>query len=119
MFDFFSFFFLFPQKANPTTKKKEIVAFFSFYILPSTVMNHATHKDVKAAYSFYNVTTEGVHLIDLMSDALVVAKNVRVHILVTICCCFLGMMIFNFFSFVLSLFADGHGRLQCPQSDGE
>ncbi len=41
-------------------------------------MNHATHKEVKAAYSFYNVTGEehSVSLVDLMADALVVAKNV-------------------------------------------
>lgn len=65
------------EKPNTSTKKKDIIAFFSFYILPSTVMNHATHKEVKAAYSFYNVTGEehSVSLVDLMADALVVAKN--------------------------------------------
>ena len=65
-----------PLATNPSSKKKEIVAFFSFYILPSTVMNHAVHKDVKAAYSFYNVTTGDISLVDLMTDALIVAKNV-------------------------------------------
>ena len=52
------------------------MAFFSFYILPSTVMNHATYKEVKAAYSFYNVATGDIQLVDLMHDALIVAKNV-------------------------------------------
>lgn len=39
-------------------------------------MNHPTHKSLKAAYSFYNVHTQ-TPLLDLMSDALVLAKMVR------------------------------------------
>lgn len=50
--------------------------FLSFYTLPSTIMNHPTHKSLKAAYSFYNVHTQ-TPLLDLMSDALVLAKMVR------------------------------------------
>lgn len=50
--------------------------FISFYTLPSTVMHHPLHKSLKAAYSFYNVHTE-TPLIELMSDALVLAKLVR------------------------------------------
>lgn len=50
--------------------------FLSFYTLPSTIMNHPTHKSLKAAYSFYNVHTK-TPLIDLMSDALILAKSVR------------------------------------------
>lgn len=46
----------------------------SFYTLPSTVMHHAVHKTVKAAYSFYNVATK-TPWIDLMNDALISAKN--------------------------------------------
>lgn len=38
-------------------------------------MNHPTHKSLKAAYSFYNVHTQ-TPLLDLMSDALVLAKMV-------------------------------------------
>merc|ERR1719219_997787 len=34
-----------------------ITDFVSFYTLPSTVMNHPTHSSIKAAYSFYNVST--------------------------------------------------------------
>lgn len=49
--------------------------FLSFYTLPSTIMNHPTHKSLKAAYSFYNVHTK-TPLIDLMSDALILAKSV-------------------------------------------
>ena len=48
----------------------------SFYTLPSTVMHHPTHKQLKAAYSFYNVS-EKTPLVDLMQDALILAKQVR------------------------------------------
>ncbi|XP_038202471.1 LOW QUALITY PROTEIN: glycylpeptide N-tetradecanoyltransferase 1-like [Arvicola amphibius] len=51
----------------------EVTDFLSFYMLPSTIMNHPTHKSLKAAYSFYNVHTQ-TPLLDLMSDALVLAK---------------------------------------------
>ena len=47
----------------------------SFYALPSTVMNHPAHKSLKAAYSFYNVSTK-TPWVDLMGDALVMAKKV-------------------------------------------
>lgn len=53
----------------------EVTDFLSFYTLPSTIMNHPTHKSLKAAYSFYNVHTQ-TPLLDLMSDALVLAKMV-------------------------------------------
>ncbi|XP_037266908.1 glycylpeptide N-tetradecanoyltransferase 1 isoform X2 [Falco biarmicus] len=52
----------------------EVTDFMSFYTLPSTIMNHPTHKSLKAAYSFYNVHTK-TPLIDLMSDALILAKS--------------------------------------------
>lgn len=55
--------------------------FLSFYTLPSTIMNHPTHKSLKAAYSFYNVHTK-TPLIDLMSDALILAKSVRVGVFI-------------------------------------
>jgi len=48
--------------------------FVSFYTLPSTVMNHPQHTSIKAAYSFYNVSTE-TPWPDLMGDALVLAKK--------------------------------------------
>ncbi|KAG1672392.1 Glycylpeptide N-tetradecanoyltransferase 2 [Nymphon striatum] len=46
----------------------------SFYTLPSSIMDHPVHKMLKAAYSFYNVSTK-TPLVDLMTDALIVAKN--------------------------------------------
>lgn len=46
----------------------------SFYALPSTVMHHPVHKVIKAAYSFYNVSTK-TPWIDLMNDALISARN--------------------------------------------
>uniref|UniRef100_A0A6M2DF50 Glycylpeptide N-tetradecanoyltransferase n=1 Tax=Xenopsylla cheopis TaxID=163159 RepID=A0A6M2DF50_XENCH len=45
----------------------------SYYSLPSTVMHHPVHKTVKAAYSFYNVSTK-TSWTDLMTDALISAK---------------------------------------------
>ena len=53
-----------------------VTDFVSFYTLPSTVMHHPVHKTLKAAYSFYNVSTlTPMH--DLMQDALIAAKSVR------------------------------------------
>uniref|UniRef100_A0A2M4BJ70 Glycylpeptide N-tetradecanoyltransferase n=1 Tax=Anopheles marajoara TaxID=58244 RepID=A0A2M4BJ70_9DIPT len=52
----------------------EITDMVSYYTLPSTVMHHAVHKYVKAAYSFYNVSTKTPWL-DLMNDGLISAKN--------------------------------------------
>ncbi|VDP26919.1 unnamed protein product [Soboliphyme baturini] len=46
----------------------------SFYSLPSTVMHHPSYKNLKAAYSFYNAAT-ATSLTELMTDALIVAKN--------------------------------------------
>lgn len=40
-------------------------------------MNHPVHRSLKAAYSFYNVHTT-TPLLDLMSDALILAKSVCV-----------------------------------------
>jgi hypothetical protein len=47
----------------------------SFYTLPSTIMSHPTYNSLKAAYSFYNVANT-VSWVDLMGDALVLAKKV-------------------------------------------
>jgi hypothetical protein len=54
----------------------------SYYTLPSTVMHHPVHKTLKAAYSFYNVST-ATSWVDLMGDALVSAKNVSTNSLGT------------------------------------
>nr|XP_025871919.1 glycylpeptide N-tetradecanoyltransferase 2 isoform X3 [Vulpes vulpes]XP_055187614.1 glycylpeptide N-tetradecanoyltransferase 2 isoform X3 [Nyctereutes procyonoides] len=51
----------------------KLTDFLSFYTLPSTVIHHPAHKSLKAAYSFYNIHTE-TPLLDLMSDALIIAK---------------------------------------------
>ena len=48
----------------------------SFYTLPSTIMSHPTYNSLKAAYSFYNVANT-VSWVDLMGDALVLAKKVQ------------------------------------------
>lgn len=52
----------------------KITDLVSYYALPSTVMHHPVHKQIKAAYSFYNVATK-TPLEELMYDALVSAKN--------------------------------------------
>ncbi|XP_046747796.1 glycylpeptide N-tetradecanoyltransferase 1 [Diprion similis] len=46
----------------------------SYYTLPSTVMHHQTHKILKAAYSFYNVSSVTPWL-ELITDALISARN--------------------------------------------
>lgn len=53
----------------------KLTDFLSFYTLPSTVMHHPAHQSLKAAYSFYNIHTE-TPLLDLMNDALIIAKLV-------------------------------------------
>jgi len=61
-----------PDSSSPTGLK--ITDLVSFYTLPSTVMNHPTHNNLKAAYSFYNVATSA-SWVDLIGDALVLAKK--------------------------------------------
>lgn len=51
-----------------------ITDLMSYYALPSTVMNHPTHKSLRAAYSFYNVSTK-TPWNELIGDALVLAKK--------------------------------------------
>ena len=53
----------------------EVTDMFSFYQLPSTVVDHSRYKSLKAAYSFYNVASS-TKLVDLMNDALVIARDV-------------------------------------------
>ncbi|KAB5555422.1 hypothetical protein PHYPO_G00034050 [Pangasianodon hypophthalmus] len=45
----------------------------SFYIMSSTVLNHHTHRNLKAAYALYTVST-GTPLQQLMEDVLIIAK---------------------------------------------
>ena len=37
----------------------ELTDVFSFYSLPSQVLNHADHDTLRVAYSYYNVSTTG------------------------------------------------------------
>ena len=57
-------------------REGKIIDFVSYYTLPSTVMHHPVHKTLKAAYSFYNVSTD-TPWIDLMNDALISAKQLN------------------------------------------
>ncbi|KAJ8956389.1 hypothetical protein NQ318_015127 [Aromia moschata] len=52
----------------------KITDFVSYYTLPSTVMHHPVHKNLKAAYSFYNVSM-ATPWTTLMTDALISAKQ--------------------------------------------
>ncbi|KAJ3691563.1 hypothetical protein LUZ61_020727 [Rhynchospora tenuis] len=52
----------------------EITDFCSFYSLPSSILNNANYSVLKAAYSYYNVSTK-TPLLQLMNDALIVAKQ--------------------------------------------
>ncbi|XAR67140.1 Glycylpeptide N-tetradecanoyltransferase [Bertholletia excelsa] len=52
----------------------EITDFFSFYMLPSAVLGSQEYSTLKAAYSFYNVSTK-TPLVQLMNDALIIAKQ--------------------------------------------
>jgi glycylpeptide N-tetradecanoyltransferase len=54
----------------------KITDLVSYYALPSTVMHHPVHRQIKAAYSFYNIATK-TPLNDLMYDALISAKNLQ------------------------------------------
>ncbi|KAG0047847.1 glycylpeptide N-tetradecanoyltransferase [Gryganskiella cystojenkinii] len=72
---------------------KEITDFFSFYSLPSTVINNPTHSTLNAAYSFYYATSTSLatdksipptaeatqmkkeRLTALMTDALILARQ--------------------------------------------
>lgn len=53
---------------------KTITDFFSFYTLPSTILRHETHKLLKVAYSYYNLSTTN-RLKAGMEDMLVIAKD--------------------------------------------
>ncbi|CDJ60620.1 glycylpeptide N-tetradecanoyltransferase, putative, partial [Eimeria maxima] len=52
----------------------KVTDLISFYELPSSVIGNQKHKEVKAAYSFYNVATS-VPLKELIQDALCLAKQ--------------------------------------------
>lgn len=98
-------------------EKGVITDFGSFYHLPSTIIGHPQYNLLRAAYSFYNVTTK-TPLIDFMNDMLVSAKN-------------LGMDVFNALDLMENTkfleelkFGIGDGNLQyyiynwkCPQME--
>lgn len=58
----------------------QVTDLMSFYNLPSTVVHHPVHNQIKAAYAFYNVATT-IPLKDLMSNALIMAKKVPISLL--------------------------------------
>jgi glycylpeptide N-tetradecanoyltransferase len=52
----------------------DITDFCSFYTLPSSILGNQNYSILKAAYSYYNVSTK-TPLLQLMNDALIVAKK--------------------------------------------
>nr|CAJ20616.1 N-myristoyltransferase, putative [Toxoplasma gondii RH] len=57
-----------------TSTKGTVTDLISFYELPSSVIGNQKYKEIKAAYSFYNVATT-VPLKQLIEDALCLAKQ--------------------------------------------
>ncbi|KAK9093831.1 hypothetical protein Scep_025300 [Stephania cephalantha] len=55
-------------------KTHEVTDFCSFYTLPSSILGNQNYTMLKAAYSYYNVSTQ-TPLLQLMNDALIVAKQ--------------------------------------------
>ena len=55
-------------------KDKKVTDFFSFYCLPSSIIKHPKHTVLKAAYSYYNVSTV-TPLNKLIFNALILAKK--------------------------------------------
>ena len=55
----------------------KVTDFTSFYSLPSSVLNHAEHKRINAAYGYYSFAKDGdpTRFTALMKDALVLAKR--------------------------------------------
>ncbi|KAL4269705.1 hypothetical protein GQ457_HM000850 [Hibiscus cannabinus] len=52
----------------------DVTDFCSFYTLPSSILGNQNYSILKAAYSYYNVSTK-TPLLQLMNDALIVAKQ--------------------------------------------
>jgi glycylpeptide N-tetradecanoyltransferase len=60
-------------------EKGVITDFGSFYHLPSTIMNNPQYNILKAAYSYYNVSTK-TPINELMNDLLISAKNIGMDV---------------------------------------
>lgn len=89
-------------------KSGKITDLCSFYHLPSTVIGHATHSTMYAAYSFYNVShlpTED-RWNTLMGDALIMAKSLDMDV-------FNALNVMENEKFLKTLkFGEGDGHLQ-------
>ena len=53
---------------------EEITDFISFYLLPSSILKHHSHKTLYAAYSFFNIPNKYT-IKELFKNALILAKN--------------------------------------------
>jgi len=52
----------------------KVTDLISFYSLPSTIIGHSTYKTLRAAYSYYNVSSQTLFK-DLIQDALILANS--------------------------------------------
>ena len=52
----------------------DVTDLISFYSLPSSVLHHPKHKDLMAAYAYYNIAAT-VPLAQLLQDALILARD--------------------------------------------
>jgi len=94
----------------------DVTDFISFYHLPSSILN--VRDTLYAAYSFYNVATS-VPLVDLMKDALILAKSTGADV-------FNALKLMDNDEFLSELkFGPGDGHLQyyiynwaCPEMPG-
>ncbi|CAI9280975.1 unnamed protein product [Lactuca saligna] len=57
-----------------SSETRDVTDFCSFYTLPSTILGNQNYSTLKAAYSYYNVSTK-TPMLQLMNDALIVAKK--------------------------------------------
>lgn len=53
---------------------KKVTDLMSFYSLPSTIIGNDKHKELRAAFSYYNIANS-VDILDLVQDALICARN--------------------------------------------
>jgi glycylpeptide N-tetradecanoyltransferase len=62
-------------KPQLNTKGDLILAFTSYYHLPSSVLRNPKHTDLFAAYSYYHVATSGITTTELAHCALIAARD--------------------------------------------
>lgn len=57
-----------------STRGDSAADLMSFYSLPSNIIGNDKHKELRAAFSYYNIANS-VDILDLVQDALICARN--------------------------------------------